>query len=115
MTAATSAADSILSEKRSSGLNQLKCGLYPLELDASSSCCKAPIRLCMTAIASAQPSLDLPVQSLAVFDASVEALSGQNRQLGLRHVQPASMFGRVVPFEALDQAACLSGRKRFIE
>ena len=38
-------------------LNQLRCGVDPLELDASGSCCKAPIRLCMTAIASAQPSL----------------------------------------------------------
>src|SRR6516162_6160105 len=101
-----------IKSRKPSGLNQLKCGVDPLELDASSSCCKAPIRLCMTTIASAQPSLDLPVQSLAVFDASVEALSGQNRQFGLRHVQPASMFGRVVPFEALDQAACLSGRHR---
>src|SRR5215467_11466892 len=100
---------------RTSGLNQLKCGVDPLELDASGICCKAPIRLGLTAIASAQPSLDLPVQSLPVFDASVEALGGQNSQLGLGHVQPASMFGRVVPFETLDHAACLSGRKRFIE
>src|SRR6516164_269094 len=76
---------------------------------------KAPIRLGLTAIASAQPSLDLPFQSLPVFDASVEALGDQNRQLGFGHVQPASMFGRVVPFETLNQAACLSGRKRFIE
>ena len=67
----------------------------------------------MITIASAQPSLDLPIQSLSVFYASVEALGGQNRQLGLGHVQPASMFGRVVPFETLDQAACLSGRKGF--
>src|SRR6516225_6172206 len=98
-----------------SGLNQLKCGVDPLELDASGICCKAPIRLGLTAIASAQPSLDLPFQSLSVFDASVEALGDQNRQLGFGHVQPASMFGRVVPFETLNQAACLGGRKRFIE
>ena len=98
-----------------SGLNQLKCGVDPLELDASGICCKAPIRLGLTAIASAQPSLDLPFQSLPVFDASVEALGDQNRQLGFGHVQPASMFGRVVPFETLNQAACLSGGKRFIE
>src|SRR6516162_3223257 len=98
-----------------SGLNQLKCGVDPLELDASGICCKAPIRLGLTAIASAQPSLDLPFQSLPVFDASVEALGDQNRQFGFGHVQPASMFGRVVPFETLNQAACLSGRKRFIE
>ncbi len=102
-------------QEGASGSNQLKCGVDSLELDASGICCKAPIRLGLTAVASAQPSLDLPVQSLPVFDASVEALGDQNRQLGLGHVQPTSMFGCVVPFETLDQAACLSGRKRFIE
>jgi hypothetical protein len=34
---------------KSSGLNQLKCGVDPLELDASGICCKAPIRLGLTA------------------------------------------------------------------
>jgi hypothetical protein len=48
-------------------LNQLKCGVDPLELDASGICCKAPIRLGLIAIASAQPSLDQPQPAIIPY------------------------------------------------
>ena len=54
-------------------------------------------------------------EGVAFGDAPVEALGGQNGQLRLRHVEPAAMLGRIVPFETLDQAARLGGWKRFVE
>ena len=48
---------------------------------------------------------NFPAQRFLVRDAPVDALRGQDAQLGLCHIQPAAMLGRVVPFEALPPAA----------
>ena len=40
---------------------------------------------------------------------------GQDAEFGLGHVQPASVFWRVVPLEAFDRPARFSGRKGFVE
>jgi hypothetical protein len=39
-----------------------------------------------------------------VGNAAVEALSGQNAEFGFGQIKPTAVLGRVMPFEALDQA-----------
>ena len=47
--------------------------------------------------------------------ASAQALAGQNGEFGFGHVEPASMFRRVMPFETLREAARFSGGEGRIE
>jgi hypothetical protein len=48
---------------------------------------------------------DFLFQGLLVGDAAAEALAGQSGEFGFGHIEPASVFGRVVPFEPLCQTA----------
>jgi hypothetical protein len=52
---------------------------------------------------------------LLVGDAAVETLDGEDAEFGLGQVEPASMLGRVMPFEPLDEAARFGGRKGLVE
>ena len=44
-------------------------------------------------------------EDLLVGNAAAQTLSCQNREFGFGHVEPASMFGRVMPFEPLSEVA----------
>ena len=48
-------------------------------------------------------------------DTPIETLIGQDSKLGLGHIEPAAVLGRVVPFEALDEATGLQRREYFVE
>jgi hypothetical protein len=51
---------------------------------------------------------------LLVWDAAIETLNRQNAEFGFSHIPPTAVFGRVAPLEALDQPACLSCGKGFV-
>jgi len=69
----------------------------------------------MSVVAAALPSGDLLDQGRPVGDPPIETLGRHDAEFGLSHVQPAAVFGRVVPLEPFDQAACLGGREGLIE
>jgi hypothetical protein len=52
---------------------------------------------------------------LFVGNAPIRTLRRQHAQFGFREVQPASMFGRVVPLEPLDEPPGFGCRKGFIK
>ena len=52
---------------------------------------------------------------LLVGDAAIEALRGQDGQLGFGEIEPRAVLGGVVPFEAFDQAAGFGGGKGLVE
>src|SRR5262245_27592351 len=82
-----------------SDLNQLKCRVETFQLDAGIGGCKAPVSFDVMNIAVAEPGSDLSLEVATVRDAPIETLTGQDSELGLGHIQPASVLGRVVPFE----------------
>src|SRR6516165_3645649 len=47
--------------------------------------------------------------------APIEALTRQDTEFRLGHIQPTAMLGRIVPLEPLDEATCLGGWKGLIE
>jgi hypothetical protein len=63
----------------------------------------------------AEPGGDLSLEAAAVRDAPIETLTEQDSELGLGHIQSTAVLGRVVPFETLDEAACLRGREGFVQ
>jgi thioesterase superfamily protein len=69
----------------------------------------------MVGVAVFDPGRDLAFERGAVGDAPAETLPGQNGQFRFRHVEPAAVLGRVVPLEALDEAAGLLRRERLVE
>jgi len=80
-----------------------------LELDAGGVCCEVAVCLGVAAVAMTAPCGNLFGRGLLVGDASIEALRGQDGQLGFGEIEPGAMLGRVVPFEPLDQAAGFGG------
>jgi hypothetical protein len=66
-------------------------------------------------VAMVLPSGDLSFEGLLVWDAAAQALTRQNAKFGFGHVEPASMFGRVVPFEPLREAARFWGWEGRVE
>jgi hypothetical protein len=51
-------------------------------------------------VAMVLPSGGLSFEGLFVGDAAAQTLGCQNGEFGFGHVEPASMFGRVMPFVA---------------
>src|SRR5262249_61782574 len=100
---------------RTSGLNRLKCRVEALELDAGVNGCKAPVRFDVMSVALAEPSGDLAFEAAPVGDAPIKTLGGQDSELGFGHIEPATVLGRVVPFETLDETPRLSGRECLIK
>src|SRR5262245_54963199 len=98
-----------------SGLNQLKCGVEAFQLDAGIGGCKAPVSFDIVSVAVDEPGANLALEAAPVRDTPIETLIGQDSKLGLGHVEPAAVLGRVVPFEALDEAPCLQRRKCLVE
>src|ERR1700722_6923286 len=61
------------------------------------------------------PGCDLAFEGRLVGNAPIEALIGQDREFGFGHVEPASVFGRVMPLETLGEAASFLGREGRVE
>ena len=61
------------------------------------------------------PGGDLVSDRLFVGDASIEASRGEDAKSGFSQVEPGAVFGRVAPFEALDQAPGLGGGKGLVK
>ena len=76
----------------------------PLQLDPRVFGCELPIGLCMMFVSMVLPSGDLSFEGLLVGNAAAQTLAGQDGEFGLGQVEPASMFGSVMPFEPVDQA-----------
>src|SRR5262249_5798118 len=100
---------------KASDLNQLKCRVEALQLDAGVGGRKVPVSSDVMRVAIAQPGGDLALEAAAVGDAPIETLAEQDRELGLGHIEPTAVLGRVVPLEAFDEAARLRGRECLVE
>jgi hypothetical protein len=98
-----------------SGLNHLKCRVEAFQLDAGIGGCKAPVSFDIVSVAVEEPGANLALEAAPIRDTPIETLIGQDSKLGLGHVEPAAMLGRVMPFEALDEASCLQGRECLVE
>ena len=83
-----------------------------LEFDTSGLGGELPVSRGVIGISVMFPGGDFVDEGLLVGDAAVEALSGEDTELGFRQIEPAAVLGRVVPFEALDQPPGFGGRKR---
>src|SRR3979409_976592 len=74
-----------------------------------------PIGLGVVGIAVVLPCGDFLDEGLFVGNPAVEALGGQDAEVGLRQLETTAMLWSVVPFEALDQPPGFEGRKGFIK
>ena len=63
----------------------------------------------------ALPSGDLSFEGLLVGNASAQALARQNAEFGFGHVEPTSVFGRVMPFESFGEATRFGGGEGRVE
>ena len=86
-----------------------------LEFDTSGLGGELPVSCGVIGISVMLPGGDFVDEGLLVGDAAVEALSGEDTELGFGQIEPAAVLGRVVPFEALDQPPGFGGRKGFVE
>ncbi len=50
-----------------------------------------------------------------VGDAAIEALGREDGEFGFGHVEPASVLGRVMPFEPFDETTRFSGGEGLVE
>src|SRR5208337_620857 len=89
--------------------------VQPFEFDAGVVSCELPIGFGVVLVSVVLPGGYFFVEGLLVGDAAAQALPGQNGELGFGHVEPASMFWRVMPFEPFDEAARFGGGEGGIE
>src|SRR5258708_7888267 len=66
-------------------------------------------------VAMVMPSGDFCFEGLLVWNAATETLARRNAEFGFGHVEPTAVFGRVVPFEPLGEAARFGGGESCIE
>src|SRR5271154_1940747 len=97
-----------------SGLSHLKDRVKALELNAGVIGCELPIGYGATFVAIFLPCGNFLGQSFLIGDAAVETLTDQNADLGLGHVEPTAMLGRVVPFKTSNQTSRFAGREGLI-
>ena len=90
-------------------------GQEGFEFDAGIVGCELPVGFGLMLVASGDPGRDLVAQGGQIADTPVETLRGENAELALCHVEPASVLRRVMPFEALGQAARFLRRKRLVK
>jgi hypothetical protein len=69
----------------------------------------------MIDVSVGDPGGDLVGDRRFVGNAAIETLRGEDAEFGFGQVEPRSMFGRVMPFEASDQAPSLGSRKGFVK
>src|SRR5262249_13323775 len=100
---------------QTSGPTLLKRRVEPFQLDTGVGRREVPVGLGIVGIATCLPGIDFTREHLGIRDAPVEALAGEDGQLGFGEVQPATVLGRVMPFEPLDQAARLGRLENLVE
>lgn len=61
------------------------------------------------------PGTEFTNQRWIVWDATIEALLGQNTQFRFCHVEPTAMLGSVVDFQPVDQSSCFGRFKRLVQ
>ena len=74
-----------------------------------------PVCFGVVAVAVVLPCVHLVGQDFLVGDAAIQTLRREHAEFGFSHVEPAAVLGRVMPFEALDEAARLGSREGFVE
>lgn len=94
---------------------QLNRGVQISELDAGVMSCELPVSDGVIFVARLDPRGDLAHQVGFIWDTPIQTLRRENGKFGFRHVEPASMLWRVVPFEAFDEATRLGRRERSVE
>ena len=90
-------------------------GVEPLQFDAGVGGRELPIGFGMMLISIGLPSGDLSFESWLVGNTTIQALVGQDGEFGFGQVEPASVFGRVMPLETLGEAASFLGREGRVE
>ena len=85
------------------------------EFDAGVPGRQLPVHGHAQGVAVAHPSLDLGSQHGLAFDAPVQALPGQGRELDFGDVEPAAVLGCVVPFQPRGDAPRLGRGKGLVE
>src|SRR5271156_3372881 len=93
----------------SSRPSRSKLGVEPLEFDAGVVGRELPIGFGVMLVSMGLPSGDLSFEGWLVGNAAIQALAGQDGEFGFGHVEPASVFGRVMPLETLGEAASFLG------
>jgi hypothetical protein len=63
-----------------------------------------PVGFCVMLVAMVLPSGDLCLEGLLVWNAPAQTLARQNAEFGFGHIEPASMFRGVMPFEPFSEA-----------
>src|SRR5271169_172905 len=86
-----------------------------LQLDAGVGGCELPVGFGVVLVAMVLPCGDFVGEDLLVGDAAIQTLRREHAEFGFGHVEPTAVLGRVVPFEALDEPARLSGGEGFVE
>ena len=79
--------------------------LQPFEFDAGFGSCELPVRFGVMFVSIFFPGGDFLEQGRLIGNSTSETLGGEHAEFGLGHVQPASVLGRVMPFEAFDETA----------
>ena len=74
-----------------------------------------PIGFGVMLVSMGLPSGDLSFEGWLVGNAAIQALAGQDGEFGFGHVEPASVFGRVMPLETLGEAASFLGGESRVE
>src|SRR6476646_12243257 len=91
------------------------CGVQALQFDACVGSGELPVCLGVVLVAVLLPGGDFLDQRLLVGDPPIEALARQDTEFRFGHIQPTAVLGRVMPFEPLDETACLGGGEGLIE
>ena len=87
----------------------------PLQLHACVGGGELPIGFDVFLVATVLPGGDCLSQGLLIGDTTIETLARQHAEFGLGHVEPTAVFGRIVPFEPLDEFAGLRSGEGFVE
>ncbi len=98
-----------------SSLNQSNYRVQAFEFYPGIVCFELPVCFCIVFVAVFKPCGYLARERFLVRDAPVKALAGQYGQLRFSHIEPASMFWRIVPLKPFRQAAGLLRGEGLIE
>jgi hypothetical protein len=85
------------------------------QFDASISGSELPVNFDDLAVAFLFPSGHFRGEHRFVRYTAVETLPSKHAEFDFGHVEPTTMFGRVMELEAMGQAVCLSWREGFVE
>src|SRR5207249_2799249 len=96
---------------RASVASRLKSWVELLEVNAGVLRGELPVDVCVGGVSRNLPGPHFPTKGGWIHNPAAEALNGQDAELDLGYVQPASVLGRVVNLELLRNPARLFRRK----